>query len=109
MTRRIVGSIDQDQAREVLLKHIPEGKTVYTVLRRFNKRSGVRIIDLVTIEHTELRSWGRATSALLQVPYDYDRDGIVTGGWGMDFGCDLVMRLAEALYNKPYVLTHRWI
>ena len=102
--RMVWSGASQHEATELLREWVQEGDTIWTVVRWFSKRSGTRIIDLIVIKDNKPRFIGRMASAALQIPYDMDRDGLVTGGWGMDFAYDLVLRLSRQLFGNDYKL-----
>jgi hypothetical protein len=106
-SRRIVTSISEDEAIDLLKENVKEGDTIWTIVRWYSKSSGMRIIDLIVIKENKPLFIGRQASAALQRKYDEDKEGLVTGGWGMDFAFDLVYRLSEKLFGSGYKLEKR--
>lgn len=104
MDRKTFNEAERVALTEQLRELIQKDDTIYCILRWYSKRSGTRIFDLILIRNNQPRSIGYWTAAALGVAWDRDRDGIVTGGWGMDFGMDLVQRLSHTLFNDSYAL-----
>ena len=96
------------ESLEQLRKLLPEGATVYTVLRSVAKSGMSRRIDLYTVVGGELRFLSGYVGEVL----GYKRgkgDGLTVGGCGMDMGYHLVHSLSQAMFGDGYKLEHRWI
>lgn len=99
------------QTIEQLSKWMPQGTTVFTLVRRVARTGMSREIAIVLID----REWpghlihpNHLVADLLGLKVG-SREGVVMKGCGMDFGYDLVYRLAIALYDDPRALKQEWI
>ena len=103
-----------DEARERLVKFMPKGSTVFTILRHVSRSGMQREIGLVVLTEGQMGraeplhpNWAAGT--LLGRRVNKEGDGIVCGGAGMDMGFELVYSLAQKLYGDGYALNHRWL
>lgn len=97
--------IDRTSYAYEALQKLPEGTTLYTILRHRSKSGMFRIIDLVAVINGEPRP--------LIVPgwrtYDYERNGYRVTGTGMDMGFDLVYAIGREIHGNGYHFNHRWL
>lgn len=97
-----------------LKEWMPEGSTVYCVLRHVSRSGMQREIGLVVMLadseygimdiHPNYRA-----SEVLGRRMNKRGDGIVCHGCGMDMGFDLVYSLSLKLYGDGYALKSRWL
>lgn len=99
------------QTIEQLQSWIPRGSKVFTIIRQVGRTGMSRQIGLVVIDRERPGNLIYAThlvGELLGFKVG-DREGLIVRGCGMDFGFDLVYRLAIALYDDPQALKQEWI
>ncbi len=100
------------ESLDTLRRLLPEGTTVYTVLRHCSASGMSRRIDLYVIVDNEPRFLsGYVRDAL---DYRQHKDGsLIVGGAGMDMGYHLVHSLAGCLFGHNdrggYKLKHQWL
>lgn len=104
-----------------LRKLLPEGSTVYTILRRRSRSGMQRKIGVLVIspETATLRcaepillwpNWDVALVTGMRLDRKDGQDGIIVKGCGMDdAGGHLVQRLSYALYGEEGQLKQRWV
>lgn len=97
---------ERDELISMLREVIHEGDTVYTITR-FRGRTGLMVIDPVIWYENEPRFYRRAIGRLIGYKRDTKRDGLITGGYGMDFGFEIVYRLSKELFGNGYKLQHQ--
>lgn len=101
-----------DYCRSELRKLLPEGATVYTILRHCSTSGMSRRISLVAVVDGALRTLD-ALAADLMGDKVSPKGGIVVGGCGMDMGFHLVYNLSSSLHDSAdrcgYTLKHEWI
>ncbi len=103
---KLVRYDEEDKQREIkrLITIVKPGDRVYTVRRFRSKRSGAEIIDVFVIIENKPFFIGQGVAAAIGFAFDTDRDGIFTGGFGMDYAIDVVLRLSSALFGNAYKL-----
>jgi hypothetical protein len=97
---------------ERIVESLPEGTTIFTVLRHVSRSGATRVIDVaVPVEMTDgrldmvyLRSLPRIGRRL-----DRKRDGFRISGGGMDFGAELVDDIGRAYHGDGRRFRHRWL
>lgn len=99
-----------------LREWMPEGSTVYCVLRSKSRSGMQRVIGLVTILRDkggrggiDLRHQNYAAAEALGARLNDRENGIIVRGAGMDMGWHLVRRLSRALYGREDALRANWI
>lgn len=105
---------EAEEAKERLRKLLPEGSTVYTVLRHVSKSGMSRRIDLYTIGEDRkpifLTGWA---ACAMGDSWDRKNGGIRVPGCGMDMGFHLVYNLSATLYGATnrggYALKQEWL
>ena len=110
LTKAEAKEAGKEYARKQLMRLVPEGSRVYTILRHVSSSGMTRHIDLYIMKDdrpvylsgyaSELLGYKRATKG------NY---ALIVGGCGMDMGWHLVYRLSSALYNDGYNLRHEWL
>jgi len=100
----------QEYTLAKLREMIPDGSTVYTILRSVSRNGMSRRISLAficngrigTIDHLAGDALGYRVS---------NRGGLIVGGCGMDMGFALVYSLSCALHPDAdgYSIRHEWI
>lgn len=101
---------DYDEAMASLARLVPNGSTVYTILRGEPSRSGMtRTIGLVVFLDGQPYHPNWAAATVLGRRMGRHGDGVVCQGGGMDMGFELVYTLAQRLYGDGYALTQRWL
>lgn len=90
--------------------NVPEGSTVFTILRHVSSSGMTRHIGLVVIKGNDvIYHPNHSASTILRLRQNKDKDGVIVGGCGMDMGFHLVYELASAVYGDGYKLNHRWL
>lgn len=94
---------DKDEARDLFLKHLAPGDTLYTILRHVSTSGMTRDIGLVILKDGDALHPNYAGAALLGLsPAPGHRDGIRVGGCGMDMGFHLVSNLGRVLFPDGF-------
>ena len=93
---------DVEESREVLLRWLKPGDTIYTVLRHVSRSGMSRKIDLYKIEDGQPIFLTGHAARVLGDRWDRDTGGIVVQGCGMDMGFEVVYRLGYALYPDGF-------
>lgn len=90
------------EARDRLRELLPPGSTVYVILRHVS-RSGMRrsICPLILFNGRPITLWAEVAKVLGR-PVDEVRDGVISGGTGMEMGFELVYSLSHALYPDGF-------
>lgn len=113
-----MGTTKQDEkaeALENLARYLPEGSTVYCVLRSVAKSGMSRRIDFYTITPNDLDEKPRLKylSGYIARAFGYTLDkakeGLRVNGCGMDAGSEVVHNLSWALNKSGYTIRHEWI
>lgn len=97
--------------KDQLQSMLPQGSTVYCILRSVSSSGMQRQISLYCIHDGELRNIDGYVSDLLGRKIG-KKDGIICNGCGMDMGFDLVYNLSFALFDGDragYNLRHSWL
>lgn len=107
---------EKQEQKARLREWMPEGSTVYTILRHVSASGMSRDISLVVPWADE---WGKVgfihpnygASKVLggRLVTKNGSDAIRIGGGGMDMGFHLVYSLSHALYGNEYALNHSWL
>jgi len=92
------------QAAQHLRSWLPEGSTVYTVVRSVARSGMSRQISVFCINGSEIKCIDWFTSVVLDWKL---KDAICVQGCGMDMAYHLVEALSYALYGKGGALTNR--
>ena len=103
---------DVEEARNTLVRLMPSGTTVYTILDSASASGMSRKIRLVVFKDgTDLHP-NRSASVILGRSLKRGLGGsdcIVCKGCGMDMGFELVYSLSQAIYGDGHSLNHRWL
>jgi len=91
---------------EYLKKLLPEGSTVYTVVKHVARSGMIRRILPIAVVKGEARNISAAVSDVLG--WNWTGDGAVqVGGCGQDMTFHMTYSLAQALYGDGYKLNHK--
>ncbi len=83
---------------------------VYTILRSVSRSGMSRVIDcLIVNKDGSISNIGASVAEILNRKYDHQKEGIKTGGCGMDMGFELVYSLSQKLYGDGYLLKQLWL
>jgi hypothetical protein len=91
---------------------------LYTILKHCSKSGMKRVIQVVALTPDGPLYLGYRIAAILGMPYDEKREGVVIGGVGMDMGFAIVYELSAKLYRNPdgsyshegaYKIHQRWL
>jgi hypothetical protein len=93
-----------EQAKKYLREWLPEGSTVFTLVRSVSKSGMSRQISVFCIEGSDIRNLDWMTAQALDWRI---RDAVVVQGCGMSMTYHLVETLSYALYGRGGALTHR--
>lgn len=102
---------------DLLKKWMPEGSTIYTILRSVSASGMTRHISLVIPWKDEVTgnlgfihpNYSAAKALGWKLTTKNGSDAIKVGGCGMDMGFHLVNSLGYALYGDGYALNHEWL
>lgn len=102
--------MEQQTAKENILKLLDKGVTVFTILRHVSKSGMSRNISLVVIdpEGKGIYDITWLASQVLEMKRA-DDGGITIRGCGMDMGFELVYRLGSEIYDDGYALKQEWL
>jgi hypothetical protein len=113
MTRNL--TTDQHEAIDQLRELLPEGSTVWTIVRHVSRSGMLRHISPFIITN---QSYGPDTFVPHDLAYLVARAGIFTRprdgeglkihGAGMDMGFHLVYTIGQVIHGDGYKLNHRW-
>ena len=96
----------RESAIESLKKILPEGSTVYTVVKHVARSGMMRRILPIALVKGEARNISAWVSDILG--WKWTDDGAVqVGGCGQDMTYHLAYSLAQALYGDGYKLNHK--
>jgi len=103
MAKKLWSDEEVTEAKKYLESILTVGMTVYTVSRKPVSRSGTRIIGVLVPRINESGNLSilditRSVAIVTGSRYNRDFYGVVTGGWGMDFGFHVVYSLGRAMY-----------
>lgn len=108
--------IEKQEQIARLREWMPEGSTVYTILRHVSASGMSRDISLVVPWIDENGKVGFIHPNYIVSDLLGDRlvrkngnDAIRVGGCGMDMGFHLVYTLSHVLYGNGYALNHSWL
>lgn len=114
-----IAQINEDSDLANLRRWMPEGSTVFTILRNVSRSGMQREIGLVTfpdgsknLDGSNLYPVHPNYSAARVTDYRLSEsgDGLVVKGCGMDMGWHYVTQvLSYALYGKPDALKQVWL
>lgn len=96
----------RESAIESLKKILPEGSTVYTVVKHVARSGMMRRILPIAIVKGEAKNISVAVSEILEWKWT-DDDAVQVGGCGQDMTFHLTYSLAQALYGDGYKLNHK--
>lgn len=97
----------RQQCIENMQQLLPDGATVWCVLRGAAPTGMSRVIDFFTIQDGDMRRLsGLISGALDHAPMHPKRQGLAIQGGGMDMGFHVVDGVASAIGRK---LNHRWL
>lgn len=90
---------------------MPEGSTVYTILRTVSRTGMSRTISVVVMLDNDPIHPNYTVSKIIgnRLISSGGHDAIRVNGCGMDMGFDLVYRLSYALYGRGDALKQRWL
>mgnify|MGYP003151226716 CR=1 FL=1 len=115
MTKKQIKEQEKQEALETLRKMIPEGSTVFTVLRKVSQSGMSRNISLVVFKDDGQRQYtlhpNYTASKLLgwKLVEKWGHSAIRVSGCGMDMGFHLVYTLGQILYGDGYKLKQEWL
>ena len=89
-------------AREFLLKILKPHDKVYTILRHVSRSGMSRRISTIYLKDGEPLDFTRAVARTLELPFDYDREGMRIDGCGMDMGFEIVYQLGRQLFPDGF-------
>lgn len=109
-----ISKSDRDEAIARLREALPEGSTVYCVLRSVSRSGMSREISFHGIEIDKYEGKPELTwlSGYVSNATGYrrgKREGLHVSGCGMDMGFAVVYDLSRVLYGKGDALKHRWV
>lgn len=85
---------------------LPEGTTLYTILRHVSRSGMSRVIDVVYVSNgAVVRLWVPELGRKM----DKGCNGYRSNGAGMDMGFDLVYAIGQAVHGNGYYFSHRWL
>lgn len=96
-------TLDLDFLRDML----PQGSTVYTVLRRVSQSGMSRVISVQAIKDGEIRNLDEVVSRALGLKRV--DGGVRVQGAGMDMGYHIAHRLASKIHGNGSALRQSWI
>lgn len=101
------------EAIETLNLLVPEGSTVFCVLRHTSRSGMYRAISLYTFStvtgEPEPLSLSYNAAVALRMKYDEKHGGVGVKGFGQDHGHAIVYELSMLLYGRSDALKHRWL
>lgn len=102
---------EREQQLANLKQWIPEGSTVYTIVRKVSRSGMQRQISLVVFVDGRPIHPNYAASIVLgeRIKRGGMKDALVVNGCGMDMGFHLVNSLEHALGYKFGSLRHEWL
>lgn len=95
---------DREQAREKLLKLLPPGKSVYTILRHVSQSGMSRHISICIVDGNEIDDITWLVARLTGDRIDRKTGGIKVTGCGMDMCFHVVYTLGRYLYPDGFKL-----
>lgn len=111
MGKALDAATERAAAQERLRCMLPEGSTVWTIIRHVSPSGMTRSISVVTVssydgesEPFDVSYW---VARSLGSKVDPKNGGIKRQGCGMDMAFDLVYTLARSLYGDGYALKQR--
>lgn len=99
---------DNHERIAYLQKTLPEGSTIYTVLRHVSQSGMLRRISIFAVIDGEIRSIDYSAAQILGKTIKGD-GGIPVRGCGMDMGFALVYDLAYAVHGKEGAWRQQWL
>lgn len=101
----------REEALTRLREWLPEGSTVWTILRRTSRSGMFRRISPLAFVNGEPRhmDYNAALALKINAAKIHGGDGVPVSGCGMDMGFHLVESLSYALYGKGNAFYHRWL
>jgi hypothetical protein len=87
---------------------LPEGSTVYTVLRSVTRSGMNREISVHCVSEDHILWLSGMVGEVIGLKRG-KKEGLKIGGCGMDMGFEIAYRLSEALYGNGYALKHSWV
>ena len=115
MTKQQIKEQEKQEALDNLRKIMPEGSTVFTILRKVSQSGMSRNISLVLFKDTGERQYtlhpNYLASKLLEwkLVDEFGHSAIRVSGCGMDMGFHLVYTLGQILYGDGYKLKQEWL
>jgi hypothetical protein len=100
MIKRKVTPEDIANAKEMLLKMVAKGDSVYTNVVHVSKNGMSRDIKVYVVCGKHICNITLLTSDLTGLQYDYKKSAIKMKGAGMDMGLEIVQRLSYSLFGS---------
>jgi len=86
---------------------------LYTDLKHVSRSGMRRVIQVIAIKDNQPYYLGYRIAAILNWPYDEDKEGVKVDGCGMDMGFHLIYTLSSVLYPDEerggYHIKQRWL
>jgi hypothetical protein len=105
--------LEKEQQKANLRRWIPEGSTVYTILRSVSASGMSRSVSVVVFDKETGQPFhpNYATSKALgyRLVSKNGHDALKIGGCGFDAGHDIVYGISMLLYGKQNALRHEWL
>lgn len=101
--------IDRDNAIEKLRELVPQGATIYVLLRRKNALGTCRWLEFYHIRDNELRCITWDVAQAIDGPYCRQHDALRVTGAGLDVGYASVDHLSQVLFGTGHMLRHKWL
>jgi len=111
MTKKQQKELQENEARESLLKRLEKGMTLYTNIKHVSQSGMTRYIEPIAIVDNEpinLSYWVNNLFGDKQVD-KFGGQCVKVGGCGMDMGFHLIYSLSQELFNDGYALKQRWL
>jgi hypothetical protein len=101
--------VKRENARKTLREMIPQGSTIYILLRHRNEKGTRRWLEFYHIHDGNLKRITWDVALAIQGEYCRGRDALKIEGTGLDVGYESVDTLSGALFGTGRALKHQWL
>lgn len=102
---------EQTEAIELLRSQLPEGTTVYTIVRKVSSSGMSRNISAFIVADGGIWdiTYLLIRAGLFPRARGKNAEGVSVQGCGMNMGFHLVYSVAQVIHNDGYALNQRWL
>ena len=101
--------LERDNAIKKLRELVPQGATIYVLLRHKNKLGTCRWLEFYVVRDSDLKRITWDVTQAIDGTYCREHDALQVTGAGLDVGYASVDSLSHVLFGTSRALRHQWL